>query len=266
MTTFDEHTNNVQKQFNRQASAYAETAQARDVRAMAGLVKLTRAGATSRTLDVACGPGRLTAAFAQQVEHASGLDATEQLLAIARRETKELGVANIEFTHGSALDMPYPDESFDTVSCRAAFHHFAEPGAVLKEMVRVAKPNGQVLIADILGNSNPTFAENHDRIEQLCDVSHVRCLSREAFAALFLSAGLQATKTHVGSADYELESWLVHGGPDEATTDKIRQLMNASQAIDTTGLQVRTENGVVKFSHQTVVYVLEKSVGDNGAK
>lgn len=257
MTTFDNHTEKVQKQFNRQASAYAQTKQARDVRAMAGLVKLTHANASSQTLDVACGPGRLTAAFAQQVAQASGLDATENLLAIARKETLEMGITNIEFTHGSALAMPYPDATFDVVSCRAAFHHFAEPGPILKEMARVMKPSGQILIADILGNSNSVFAQNHDYIEQLCDASHVQCLSSEAFDALFQSVGLQAKKTHVGSADYELETWLVHGGPDEVTADKIRQLMQENQRDDQTGLRVRVEDGVLKFSHQTVVYVLE---------
>jgi len=259
MKTFDEHTEKVQRQFSRQASAYAQTKQARDVRAMAGLVKLTQADASSVTLDVACGPGRLTAAFAQQVAQAHGIDATENLLAIARSETREMGLTNIEFTHGSALDMPYPAASFDTVSCRAAFHHFAAPSAVLKEMVRITKPDGQILIADILGHSDPTFAANHDCIEQLCDTSHVQCLSSETFEALFQRAGLQATKTHRGTADYELESWLLHGGPDRATADKIRKLMNANQSNDETGLQVRVEDGVVKFSHQTVVYVLERA-------
>lgn len=259
MKSFDGHTEKVQKQFNRQAGAYAQTKQARDVRAMAGLVKLTRADASSRTLDVACGPGRLTAAFAQRVEQASGLDATENLLAIARQETLEMGITNIEFTHGSALDMPYPDASFDVVSCRAAFHHFSAPETILKEMARVMKSTGQILIADILGNSNAGFAENHDHIEQLCDASHVQCLSSEAFDALFQSVGLQASRTHVGTADYELETWLIHGGPDDATADKIRELMQANLVEDQTGLQVRAEEGVVKFSHHTVVYVLERA-------
>ena len=257
MAGFDKQTKSVQKQFNRQANDYAQTAQARDVRAMSGLVQLSRADGTSRSLDVACGPGRLTASFAQVVEHATGIDATENLLAIARTEAKELGVDNVTFIHGSAMDMPFADASFDVVSCRAAFHHFAEPAAILAEMVRVTAPSGRLLIADILGHDDATFGKNHDAIEQLCDASHVHCLSGGEFSEIFERAGLKVVKEHFGTMDYELDSWLAHGGPDELSEEKIRELMSSNQVDDETGLQIRSEGGAVKFTHQTVVYLLE---------
>ncbi len=99
------------------------------MRGMAGLVGLTKTNASGVTLDVACGPGRLMMTFAN---HATGLDVKENLLDIGRAEAAKLEIENIAFTYGSALEIPFASNSFDTVGCRAAFHHFAAPGKVLK--------------------------------------------------------------------------------------------------------------------------------------
>lgn len=257
MSSFDPHTKEIQKQFNRQAKDYAQTNQAKDVRAMTGLVRLTKTNKSSHTLDVACGPGRLTMAFANQAKQATGLDVTENLLSIGRTEAAKLEIDNIAFTYGSALEIPFDSKTFDTVSCRAAFHHFAAPEQVLKEMARVLKPCGEILIADILGHEDATRAAHHDALEQLCDPTHVRCLSKTGFQTLFGATGLDATSSRFGSMDYEVEQWLIHGGPNEAQKEEIRSRFKQSVVSDQTGLGVREEKDVLKFTHQTVVFVLE---------
>ena len=256
MKSLDSHTKNIQKQFNRQANQYAQTKQAKDVQAMAGLVRLTKTDRNSLTLDVACGPGRLTMAFAGHAKQATGLDVTENLLDIGRTEAQKLGIDNIQFTYGSALDIPFENETFDTVSCRAAFHHFSEPEQVLQEMARVLKPRGEILIADILGNEDTATATHHDALEQLCDPTHVRCISKTYFHRLFNATGLEIKSSRFGTMDYEVEQWLIHGGPSEAQKEKIRSTFRQSIATNQTGLNVREENGIIKFSHQTALFVL----------
>jgi hypothetical protein len=56
--------------------------------------------------------------------------------------------------------------------------------------------------------------------------------------------------------DYELEEWMTHGGPDEATAAQIRQLMEASVDTDRCGLNVRRHDGRVWFTHCAAAYVL----------
>ena len=68
---------------------------------MSGLVRLTKTNASSLALDVACGPGRLTMAFANHAKQATGLDVTENLLNIARAEAAKLAIPNIVFAQGS---------------------------------------------------------------------------------------------------------------------------------------------------------------------
>jgi ubiquinone/menaquinone biosynthesis C-methylase UbiE len=257
MSSFDSHTKKIQKQFNRQAKEYAQTNQAKDLRAMASLVGLTKTNASSVTLDVACGPGRLTMAFANHAKQATGLDVTENLLDIGRAEAAKLEIDNIAFTYGSALNIPFDSKTFDTVSCRAAFHHFATPGQVLKELARVLKPDGEIVIADILGNEETTKATHHDALEQLCDPTHVSCLSKTRFLALFNETGLDVTSSRFGSMDYEVEQWLLHGGPNDEQKQEIRSRFEQSVVSDQTGLDAREEKGVLKFTHQTAVFVLE---------
>ena len=261
MTTsdLDKHTQQVAQQFNRQAEAYASTKQAKDIEAMRKLTYLTDANDQTKSLDVACGPGRLTMAFAGRVQHATGIDATEALLDIAQKEAQDLGINNIEFRYGSALNMPFADNAFDIETCRAAYHHFARPGRVFAEMVRTTKTGGQILIADILGHDDTITAQAHDEIERLCDPSHTHCLSRSQFEALFKQHSVTVEKTYPGQASYELESWLLHGGPGADAEQRIKSLFETYAGEDKTGLKIRCENGQYLFTHQTIAYVLRKT-------
>jgi ubiquinone/menaquinone biosynthesis C-methylase UbiE len=255
----DEHTRKIQTQFTRQARAYADTDQARDLKAMASLVRLTEAGNQSKTLDVACGPGRLTMAFAQVADTAVGFDATDALLEIARTEAAALGLDNLTFEQGDARDLPFDSESFDIVSCRAAFHHFAEPDRVLSEMARVTHAGGTLLIADILGNANPEIGARHDQVEQFCDPTHVRCIPGSEFESLFAANGLDIGKALTNTMSYEVEGWIAHGGPGRDMAERIRTTFEADLNTQELGLNVRLENDVLTFSHNTVLYLLRKN-------
>ena len=258
MASRDRHTSLVRDQFTRQAEAYADTGQARDERAMAGLAKLSGVGADDEVLDVACGPGRLTAAFARLCKLAVGCDATDALLAIARKEAAELGLTNLRFDAGDVYSLPYDNDTFSLVSCRAAFHHFTDPAAALAEMARVAKPDGRLLVADLLGCEDPAKADCHDEIERLCDPTHARAIPVSEFRRLFAGCGLTEVSFLPGEMSYDVEAWLDHGGPGAEAADEIRRRLRESAVSDTTGLAVREEDGALRFSHQTGVFILTK--------
>jgi ubiquinone/menaquinone biosynthesis C-methylase UbiE len=72
----------------------------------------------------------------------AGLDISKTFVEIAQKKAKEAGV-NIEFSLGDGAHMPYDDETFNFIICRAAFKNFKEPIGVLNEMYRVLKENGK---------------------------------------------------------------------------------------------------------------------------
>ena len=256
MSESDGHVEKIRRQFTRQAGAYSQMQQTRDEQGLRLLVALAGVSSSDRVVDVACGPGFLTMAFAEKCGHALGVDATEELLKLARREAAQRKLDNVEFVLGDANQLALPGHSFDVASCRAAFHHFPDPASVLREMRDVVRPGGKILIADMLGSTDPKKAHYHDSIERLCDPTHTRALAITEFDRLFRDAGLEVLHRPTSEIHYDVEEWLVHGGPDDEAAGEIRRLFEASLAQDLSGLNVRREDDRLKFSHNAAAFLL----------
>jgi ubiquinone/menaquinone biosynthesis C-methylase UbiE len=100
-------------------------------------------------LEVAPGPGYFAIELAKLGRYrVTALDISHTFVEIARRNAAEAGV-EVEFRQGDAAGMPFDDESFDFLLCRAAFKNFSQPVRALQEMYRVLKPGGRALIIDL---------------------------------------------------------------------------------------------------------------------
>jgi ubiquinone/menaquinone biosynthesis C-methylase UbiE len=253
----DRHLSRIQRQFRRQAAAYERLTGA-DERGFQALVALSRVDGAARALDVACGPGFLTMALAGRCRQAVGVDGTDVFLDHARGEAARRGIGNIAFTLGNVEQLPFPAAVFDVVVCRAAFHHFPRVDRVLAEMIRTATPQGRLVVADLLTAKDPAKARYHNRIERLCDPTHVRALPESEFEQLFAAHGLAVAFKGQQRIDYALPDWIAHGGPPPARAAKIVALMRDSIAADCSGLAVREQDGELHFSHTGVAFLLEK--------
>lgn len=90
--------------------------------------------------EIAPGPGFLAIELAKRGRHrVTGLDISKTFVGIARKNA-EFANVKIDFRHGNASRMPFGDNSFDFVVCRAAFKNFSEPLAAIAEMQRVLRP------------------------------------------------------------------------------------------------------------------------------
>lgn len=108
-----------------------------------------------RVLEVAPGPGYVAVEIAKLGYEVSGLDISKSFVRIAKDVARGEGVA-VDFRHGNASAMPYPDGSFDFVFCRAAFKNFSDPSGALDEIYRVLAPGGQASILDLRKDSSPS--------------------------------------------------------------------------------------------------------------
>lgn len=115
----------------------------------AKIVKLLEPKQNSSLLDVGCGSGILIKFLldANRGMKLFGLDITPKMVEVAKR--KFSNDPSVEITLGSAVKMPYKDSSFDYVTCASSFHHHPDPVKSAKEMVRVLKPGGKLLILDM---------------------------------------------------------------------------------------------------------------------
>jgi len=99
--------------------------------------------------EVAPGPGYLAIELAKLGDYRiTGLDVSETFVEIARANAAKANV-RVDFHRGNASNMPFGNDAFDYIVCRAAFKNFSEPDRALEEMYRVLKPGGRALIIDL---------------------------------------------------------------------------------------------------------------------
>ena len=100
-------------------------------------------------LEIAPGPGFLAIEMAKGGSYrVTGLDVSKTFVELARKNAAEVGV-KVDFREGNAAAIPFPENSFDLLVCRAAFKNFSEPEKALQEMYRVLRPGGTCLVIDL---------------------------------------------------------------------------------------------------------------------
>ena len=253
----DSHKSRILDQFTRQAAPFAAAATIRNQEALDRIVQWAGAGPDDTVLDVACGPGLLACAFAKVAKHATGVDMTPAMLEQARKTQQEQGLKNVSWQPGDVYSLPFLDAQFSIVSSRFVFHHLQEPLAGLKEMKRVCKSGGKIVVADMAPLPQKAAAMN--AAERLRDPSHVRALPVEELRGLFEQAGLSTPQVNSYRMEGELEDLLSRSFPNEGDADRVRKLFADSLADDSLDLNTRQENGKIYYSFPVAVLVVTRS-------
>ncbi|MBI3559989.1 methyltransferase domain-containing protein [Candidatus Gottesmanbacteria bacterium] len=104
----------------------------------------------SSVIDVATGTGALAYSLAKKDYDVTGIDLSNAMLAQAKKKISQ--TLNLRFIHGDATQLPFPSNTFDAASISAALHDmpYEMRLLVLKEMKRVVKQDGKLLITDYL--------------------------------------------------------------------------------------------------------------------
>jgi SAM-dependent methyltransferase len=121
-------------------------------------------------------------------------------------------------TTASAEDLPFGDSTFDAVACRLAGHHFADVGAAMREMARVAR--SRVVLCD-----NTFVSEASEEADRLRDPSHIRNRSVDEWRELFTGVGLRVVDERELLRPLEIEPWLARAGTPEEDAARVRELL-----------------------------------------
>mgnify|MGYP006277716447 CR=1 FL=1 len=158
-----------------------------------------------RILDVGCGDGVLATRLAQAGARVTGLDASADMIAAARRRAKAAGV-DVDLVEGDAGDLPFPAVHFDCVVSVATLCFVDDPRPTIREMVRVLKPGGRLILGE-LGRWNLWAAQRRVKGwlgSDLWRAAHFR--GRADLLALATGAGL-ADATVTGAVFYPPFGW-----------------------------------------------------------
>lgn len=214
--------------------------------------------ANDRVLDVACGDGVLSFEVARHCAYVTGVDISDGMIALAWERAIEAGAQNVSFQVGDAAQLELPDGTFDRVFCRLALHHFHDPSLTVREMMRVLKTPGHLIIADIVSSEDPAWREAQNRIEHSRDPSHERMLSPRELGALFEDAGLSIEKVTHWQTRRRFNEWMQLVGADKSTIDRTRRLLQEAAKKKTTDLDIATRGNNLEFTHRWMACVALK--------
>ena len=107
-------------------------------------------GLKGEVLDVACGTGDMAVSLVERGCTVTGVDISEEMLAIARQKSPI-----VTFMIADAEHLPFPDASFDAVTCAFGVRNFVHLEQGLNEMLRVLKPGGQLVVLELATPDSP---------------------------------------------------------------------------------------------------------------
>ncbi len=128
--------------------------------------------------DLGCGTGQVSAALAPFVEHVIAVDASAAMLQAAKKRLQIFD--NIELRRGELEALPIDDGRLDAATLMLVLHHIPEPQRALADVARVLKPQGRVVIVDMLPHDRENYRQQMGHVWLGFSDEHVRRMCQEA--------------------------------------------------------------------------------------
>lgn len=232
----------VQRQFGQVAANYGiSEVHARGV----DLEKLVHtAGLTGQevVLDAGCGAGHTALALAPFAAEVIAVDLTEPMLEQARQLAAGRKLSNVEFRLGDVERLPFDASKFDLVVSRYSAHHWPNPQNALREFRRVLRPDGVLLLADVVSFDDYTADTHVQAIELLRDSSHVRDHTAGQWMTMLTVAGFQAEIAYRWDLRLDFQSWVERMNTPAPAVATIRQVLDGAPAEVRRALRIEPDH------------------------
>lgn len=218
------------------------------------LIRNIGAAGTEHTLEVAAGTCICGRAIAPYVKDVVCLDLTEEMLEQGKKMAVQEDIHNISFVTGNAMNLPFEDETFDLVLTRLSLHHFTEPQRPFREMQRVLKKGGKLVVWDMEATAE-NLREVNDYIETMRDASHTRILSRKEFETLFADEFvIQHEETIL--VPVNLQSWMnLTNTPEGVQKEIVKRIEIDLNGGNKTGFYPYRKEGQIFFDHRWLLLI-----------
>jgi ubiquinone/menaquinone biosynthesis C-methylase UbiE len=218
----------VTEQFGNTAQAYLTStvhASGADLEAIRQAVARYR---QPKVLDLGCGAGHVSFAAAPVALAVTAYDLSEKMLEVVAASAAQRGLSNIVTVPGRAESLPFADASFDVVATRFSAHHWGDVPAAMREMRRVLRPGGIVLVIDIVAPENPLHDTVLQTLELLRDASHVRDYRVSEWQTMFDQAGFAHACESTWRLRMAFDEWIARMRTPSERVAAIRSVLDGA--------------------------------------
>ncbi len=125
------------------------------------LEKVLFSGPADDLLDIGTGIGSILELAGPRVKSAVGIDASREMLAVARLSLDRAGLRNCQVRQADMYALPFPAARFDLVTMHMVLHYAEDPGRAIAEAARVLRPGGRLVVVDFKSHDKASLQTEH---------------------------------------------------------------------------------------------------------
>ncbi|HEX7982980.1 MAG TPA: class I SAM-dependent methyltransferase [Duganella sp.] len=249
----------VAQQFGPTASAYLTSAVHAQGADLASLRELAAGLGTPLVLDLGCGAGHASFAVAPVARSVTAFDLLPEMLAVVAGAAQDRGLHNITTEQGDVASLPFADASFCMVVTRFSAHHWFDVPAALREVKRVLKPDGLLVVIDITAPETPLHDTTLQAVELLRDGSHVRDHRPSEWTAMLRSAGFRPERAGDWKLQMVFDEWTARMRTPPERVAAIRSLFASAPQQTRDYFDVRPD---CSFTIDSTMFTAKRSAGE----
>jgi ubiquinone/menaquinone biosynthesis C-methylase UbiE len=248
----------VKRQFDKQAENFSNWSVTKNIEYQRAYFDFCEISPEDTLLDLACGTGEYAIFAAPLVKNVHGVDISEGMIEIARKQAKEKGIKNASFLCQPVESTPFKDESFSIIICRSAFHHFHDYENIFEEMIRCCQKGGRISIQDIVSYGDAKADDFFEEFEREVDISHHKSLSKEYIRNLYDRKNIKTRKTFGVEVELNVHEYLGHAQQSEEARGRIIDLLEKGLSEPDISRYFINKDGVLFFKRNVYLILGEK--------
>jgi SAM-dependent methyltransferase len=213
-----EHRRAIQEEFGRAAAGFAERTRGRfdDL----NVVEFSRVSPVESVCEVGAGTGNFLSLFSGHAGWLIAADLTPGMLHEARHRFRDVALVCSD-----GFRLPFRSRSIDLVTSAQTLHHIYKPVPFVREMARVVRPGGRVLVVDQVAPENLEKATIRHQLDVLRDPSHAASRPASAFRIVMRAAGLRIIDERIVESRARLSGWMWPGEFPEERIAAVRDFI-----------------------------------------
>ncbi|WP_371179694.1 ArsR/SmtB family transcription factor [Ahrensia sp. 13_GOM-1096m] len=163
------------------------------------LLEITGRGPFNNMLDIGTGTGRMLELFAPYYRSAVGIDASREMLGVARSNLEAAELSNVEVRLGDIYNMPVERNAYDLIVIHQVLHYLDDPAAAMREAMRSLSPSGRLVVVDFAPHEMEFLRQEHQHQRLGFETKAIEGWFKEAGLQSIASKAIKSSGTNDGN-------------------------------------------------------------------